>query len=234
MNTAEFLAKLDKHAHEYNFPALDNAYVDFADARLSVFTNSHDWLIAFEVVGWSNKELVFGEDVYFYGNRVYPEGLRPPGRVVASWPADMPILDPASNECIANWKEWAIIINGKRYDFKPSLEEYASAGISVSRETTGPGSIREPDILRYLVYKLGHVFFAAERELLAMVPESFTTQYLFLQTEAWQHPDVLGGEQPSKNVTLRSLMDALRERNPALLMRGSPNTDWHGWVTPGQ
>ena len=72
MSTAEFLAKLDKHAHEYNFPALDNAYVDFAD---------------------------FGEDVYFYDNRVYPEGLRPPGRVVASWPADMPILDPASNKC---------------------------------------------------------------------------------------------------------------------------------------
>jgi hypothetical protein len=228
MEAMDFLARLDKHAREYNFPAFDNAHTKFADARLSVFIDSKDWLIAFELVNWSEKELVFGEDIYFFGTCVYPEGLRRPGRIVMSWPDDMPILDPDSNECIANWEEWAVLINGDRHIFRPVPEEYARAGIIVNKPPN-PGSISEADILRYVIFKLGHIFFADDRELLAMAPECSCINQLFLRTEAWQHPDVLAGERPSTNPALRSLVNAVNENNAALFNPGTPNTDWLLW-----
>ncbi len=50
MNTKQILEDLDKHAFEFNFPMLDNAYVEYAAARLSAFRGIKDWLIVFEVL----------------------------------------------------------------------------------------------------------------------------------------------------------------------------------------
>jgi hypothetical protein len=45
MNTTQILKDLDKHAREFNFPVLDNAYVEFAAARLTAFRSDKDWLL---------------------------------------------------------------------------------------------------------------------------------------------------------------------------------------------
>ena len=45
MNYTQVLARLDKHAAEFNFPVLDNAYIEFAGARLSTFLSRENWLL---------------------------------------------------------------------------------------------------------------------------------------------------------------------------------------------
>src|SRR5579859_4605788 len=74
----------DKHAAEYNFPALDNSYFHLADARLSAFCSTEDWAVTFELVGWAENELAFVCDVYAFGSCVRPEGLQSFGRIVAN------------------------------------------------------------------------------------------------------------------------------------------------------
>ena len=50
MNPVQILQDLDKHASEFNFPMFDNAYVEYAAARLSAFQGGGEWLIVFEVM----------------------------------------------------------------------------------------------------------------------------------------------------------------------------------------
>ena len=40
MNTKQILEDLDKHAAEFNFPVLDNAYVEFGAGRLSAYLSA--------------------------------------------------------------------------------------------------------------------------------------------------------------------------------------------------
>jgi hypothetical protein len=228
MKTGDILRRLDKHATEYNFPAFDNAYNRIADARLSVFLNLDQWLLLFEMVSWSNRELVFGEDFYAYGNCTTPEGLKAPGRIILTWPEDLPIIDPETNDCIASWDQWAVILEGERHLFRPTLEEYQQAGIKISTPP-GPRSISEEKILRFLVFKLGHIFFAPRKDLLKFASACHTKLSLFLQTLEWQHPDVSSGELPSKNISIRTLVEALVHRNPRLFDPGRPNTHWKFW-----
>jgi len=75
MNTARILKDLDKHASEFNFPVLDNAYIELAAARLSAFQGVKDWLIIFEVLGFSTKEMEFVDDLvdllFMHGDERY-------------------------------------------------------------------------------------------------------------------------------------------------------------------
>ena len=75
MNTRQILEDLDKHAAEFNFPVLDNAYVEFAATRLSAFHGAEDWLIVFEVLGFSTREVGFVDDLYAYGSCVAKGGF---------------------------------------------------------------------------------------------------------------------------------------------------------------
>jgi hypothetical protein len=227
MNLELALRDLDKHASEFNFPVLDNAYVEMAATRLTAFRGAEDWAIAFEVLGYSTNEGSFVGDLYAFGSRLQKEGFISSRTVMSPFP-NYPLIDPQTEAWIADWKHWAVIVKGRLYQFAPSRDEYVSAGIDVPLEG-GPGSLREGEIMRFFIHKEGaQDLFMQESELrdeLRLDPK----MSVFLQTQEWQHPDVAGEEKPSEKGSIRSLLVALESNSPALFQVGRPNTDWRLW-----
>lgn len=227
MDVKQILADLDKHAAEFNFPVLDNAYVDYAAARLTAFRSETDWLLVFEVLGFSTREVQFVDDLYAYGSCVPREGfIGEEVPFMAS--AKQPLFDPATNAFVADWRQWTIDRKGKEVSFSPTLDEYRKAGVLIAQDATS-GQWQEIDLLRFLVYRLGEDLFLSDRELLARVPNCGTMP-VFIRSQQWQHPDISGEECPSKSISMRTLMDALSSRNPTVFAEGHPNTHWSFWT----
>lgn len=228
MNEAQVLEDMDKHAAEFNFPILDNAYVEFAAARLTAFQGANDWLVVFEVLGFSTREVAFVDDLYAFGSCVRQEGFVAEEIPVTSLPEE-PLFDAETNEGIADWSHWSVAVHGEKMTFSPSREEYTQAGV-VKDNGSGRGTLSEIELLRFLVHRLGKDrVFVNDKTLVSHFPMCRDLSK-FVQTTRWQHPDVADGERPSKNVSIRSLIKALIQRNPSLFEEGLPNTDWKFWV----
>jgi len=226
MNNDQILRDLDKHASEFNLPVLDNAYVEFAAARLSAFRDSRAWLIVFEILGFSTKEVEFVDDLYAYGSCVSSEGFI--GAEVPVIPdSEQPIFDANTRECLADWSQWSIVKDGDRLSFSPTIEEYGEAGIAI-QGPPGPGTLREIELLRFLVHRLGEHLFLDDEALLGHFP---TCKGLvkFVQTTRWQHPDVADDEKPSEKISMRSLIEALAKNDSSIFEPGRSNTDWKFW-----
>jgi len=206
---------------------LGNAYLQYGAARLTAFRSPTDWLVVFEVLGFSIREIQFVNDLYAYGSCLELGGLIGEEIPFASTP-ELPIFDPGTNECIADWKGWAISIGDKVVRFSPSPDEYAAAGIRI-KGNSGPQTLTETDLLRYAVFHLGEQLFLKDSVLLSHVPKCKGLSK-FLQTREWQHPNVAGGEKPSENIAIQSLIHALAKEDPSLFDPGRPNTDWRVWV----
>lgn len=218
---------LDKHASEFNFPVLDNAYLDFGAARLTAARSPDNWLISFEVLSFSVREILFVNDLYAYGPCVELGGLI--GEEVPFTSAsEAPIFDPQTNECIANWKDWAISLGGRTHHFSPTMEDYARAGLHIDAEPL-PGSLSEADLLHYLVFRLGEQLFLSDQTILARIPKCRGLSK-FLQTTRWQHPDVAAGEKPSDSVSIRTLIEALIKGDPSHFDAGRINSYWQFWA----
>lgn len=227
METEKAFWTLDKHASEFNFPVLDNAYLQYGAARLSAFRGPKDWLIVFEVLSFSTREVDFVNDLYAYGSCLELGGLIGEESPFRPSP-DSPIFDPETNECLADWKKWGIAIDNNVLNFSPSVDDYASAGISIKGDS-GPGTLTEADLLRYAVFHVGERLFLKTEALLARFPECKGLSK-FVQTTKWEHPDIAGGEKPSENIAIRSLIHALAAGNPSLFDPGEPNTNWKIWT----
>ena len=230
MNTKQILEDLDKHAAEFNFPVLDNAYVEYAAARLTAFRSVEHWLIVFEVLGFSTREIGFVDDLYAFGSCIEREGFIGEEIPLTS-SSELPLFDAETNQCIADWSRWAIRVNNKEMSFSPTREEYAQAGIVIDREP-GRGSLSEIELLRFLVHRFGVVpFLQTDQTLLSHFAKCKRVEK-FIQTTQWQHPNVAEEEKPSKNISIRSLVEALFQRNPSLFEQGRPNTHWTFWLQP--
>jgi hypothetical protein len=228
MNTNQILEDLDKHASEFNFPVLDNAYVEFAATRLTAFRGEQDWLICFEVLGFSTREIAFVDDLYAYGSCIEKGGYASE-QVPLESAEQQPLFDAETNECIADWSSWSVNVFGQKMSFSPTREDYAQAGITID-SNPGPGSLKEIELMRFLVHRLGEErLFMSEQVLLNSFPRCRNLSR-FLQTTQWQHPDVADGEKPSNNVSIRSLVMALAQRDLSLFMHGQPNTHWKFWA----
>jgi hypothetical protein len=228
MNIDQILGDLDKHASEFMFPMFDNAYVQFAAARLSAFRGSKDWLVVFEVLGFSTKEVQFTNDLYGYGSCVSREGIIGNEIPVVSLP-EQPLFDAETNQGIADWTSWSVSVDGVKMVFAPNREEYAAAGIATSANS-GPGSLSEIGLLRFLVHHFSdNELFLSDDALLRKFPACQGLSK-FVQTTRWQHPDTSNGELPSKNQCIRSLILALAVGDVSTFQPGRPNTDWQSWV----
>jgi hypothetical protein len=184
MNTVQILKDLDKHASEFNFPVLDNAYIEFAAARLSAFQSVKDWLIVFEVLGFSTREVEFVDDLYAFGSCVEKEEVVGEEIPISASPKG-PLFDAETNECIADWSHWSIRVGNEEISFSPTRAEYAEAGIVIDREP-GRGSLSEIELLRFLVHRLGKErFFMSDEGLLSHFPMCKDLKK-FVQTTQWE------------------------------------------------
>lgn len=168
-NPDQILSDLNKHALEFNFPVLDNAYIEFAAARLSAFQGETDWLVCFEVLGFSTRELEFVDDIYAYGSCVDREGFVGE-RIPLKSDEALPLFDQNTNQCIADWSHFAIRLDEEAMSFSPTLQEYGEAGIILDRPP-GPGSLSEIELLRFLLHRLGEErLFMKDQILLSYFP----------------------------------------------------------------
>jgi hypothetical protein len=228
VDTRGILAILDEHAVEFNFPVLDNAYVEFAAARLTAFRGSEHWLICFEVLGFSLREVEFVTDLYAFGSCTQTQGFIGEEIPITSSP-EHPIYDRETNQGIADWCRWSVKLGQETVTFSPTREDYARAGIVID-DDCGPGTLKEIELLRFLVYTIGRErFFMGDQELLDHFANCSRLSK-FVQTSHWNHLDVADGEKPSENACLRSLAEALSTGNPSVFNPGRPNTAWQFWV----
>lgn len=227
MDTEQILKAFDKHALEFNFPMLDNDYIEFASARLSAFQGAKNWLIIFEILGFSSKEIEFVDDIYAFGSCVELEGFSAEEIPVSQSSLDK-IFDSETNECIADWSHWSIKVKGKEMSFSPTREEYAEAGIIIKQEP-GPGTLKEIELLRFLVHRLGKdPIFMSESDLFNHFPKCKGLK-CFIRADQWEHPDLANEEKPSNNIAIRSLLEAIAQRDSNLFDQGLPNTHWTFW-----
>jgi hypothetical protein len=226
-NESLVLSDLDKHASEFNFPMLDNAYVAFAAGRLSVFVNEDHWALAFEVLGYSINRAAFVDDLYAFGDCLPREGVLTSFSVLTE-ASQAPLIDPATEAWIADWSDWSISSSSDTFRFRPSRSEYSSAGIHLEGES-GPGSLPQKDVLRFFIAeKMTPSLFLSESELIGEL-NGCPPMRLLLQTESWQHPDVANGEMPSESGSFQSLMKVIAEKSASLFVPGNVNTSWPVW-----
>lgn len=192
---------------------LDNWQWEWADTRLSVFRSGRGyWAIVFEFVG--NHVTCADSANYIY---IFESCLQKQGDVGAEYyrylftvPEDMPL---ETDVWIADKARFAILINGKRYDFAPTEYEYHAA--SMILEGGDPGSLPLSALLRFLCHHLNHQFFSSEDYLRYLLdqfadkevirssqgyyyPPGYSLGHemtLFFQTREWQH--ICSGEKPS-------------------------------------
>ncbi|GEM_PF-2067977 len=87
------------------------------------------------------------------------------------------------------------------------------------------------ELCRSLVPTHRELLFATEAEIRGRLPADLP---LFLQLEEWHHPDVMGGDLPSKSSTFQMIAEVLetgdRDRYKPVL---PPNTHWSNWPEGG-
>jgi len=215
---------------------LANPNFDLADTRMTVFRSEKNWVIFIELVG-VDRGAYEGVSIYAFGNCIGQQGFIEE-RSLFSTPEDAPLTDK-DGIWIGDRSQFSVIIRGKRYDFKPTKEDYLAAGITFPDDRTGPGSLRPIDLIRFLCHHLDHPFFVSEDYLrylldkLAIKKDNYYSlgqeMSLFFQTREWQHPDIALGEKPSQMKYFQVLAEAIEKGDSSELCELDPsifNTDW--------
>jgi hypothetical protein len=226
IQAAQILRQLDRYASEFDFPMLDNAYVELADMRLTAFRNASEWLIVFEDVGVF-QEHTFMNTVSAYGNRVQEPGTQLGVDDIITPASDHPIWDDDGNFLLdpANFE---VVINGQARRFTPSREEYERAGVDVDSDV--PDAVK---ILRLLTFLMPDQFFLSDARLLEICGRGDSSLKRFLQLDDWRHPDIAAGELPSESVCLRNLATAIAEDDAGSYSCPEEmfNTHWSNWMS---
>ena len=148
-----------KHLDENMDIDLANPNFDLADTRMTVFRSEKNWVIFIELVG-ATVGAYEGVSIYAFGNCIGQQGFIEQ-RSLFSTPEDAPLTDK-DGIWIGDRSQFSVIIRGKRYDFKPTKEDYLAAGITFPDDRAGPDSLRPIDLIRFLCHHLNHPFFVSE------------------------------------------------------------------------
>ena len=218
------LRQLDEAAETYRFPAFDNAHYPAADARLTAFRGSREWLLVFQVIAAAVSQGRFVNNVYAFGNEIERPGLQDGIEIISEspyqkmWDEDM--------EFVLDLHGFEVMINGRRRAFAPTQADYGLAGIDLQ-------SSDEPMLLllRWITSEIGGELFLDDKSLLAACGRSGAELHRFLEVDDWRHPDVVSDEKPSSTPCLTSLAHALERNDPRLYVcrEETFNTHWTFW-----
>jgi hypothetical protein len=217
------LDQLDVYAKEYNFPMLDNAYLNHADVRLTAFRSSSEWAILFEEIAFSEWH-GFINDVSAYGNKIKKPGTQGPTIIISELPGN-PIWDDDGN-FLLNRYSFEVMIQGKARSFRVSPEDYQRAGIDVNSKMSAPAQL-----LRLLAFSIPNDFFMTDRMLLSKCGRTNSSLKKFIQLEDWYHPDIANDELPSENVCFQNLAHSIAKNNKDIYVCPHEllNTHWSNW-----
>lgn len=141
LNKNQILNLFDENISE--FPALDNANINFGQTRLSVFRDASDWLLAIEIVGFCGEHF---NDLYAFGSNCKKNELIYSEEVLFF--PEYPI-DDDGNFLISPYNIHVYIKNNEEIRIKPTREDYKDAGID-------PEPFTQTKLLRFLCHFYTH------------------------------------------------------------------------------
>jgi len=232
MPPEEILAQLDRSAEQFTFPALDNGYIYPADARLSIYRNTQDWLMIIEHLG-AYTPRVCGYDTFQNCLHIYGSDLhRPAG--TASEDFLYPIEACPDDPLFPDEYEWfvknnprCVMVRGNRIKLDLSPAALTAKGIVL----LDPPQIDPVAVLRSLLPEHREQLLASELELDQRNKHKLP---LFLRLAEWHHPDVTGDATPSASETFQMLAAAISSGNTQHYRPTKPpNTHWRNWPEGG-
>lgn len=224
IRASQILRQLDRYAEEFDFPMLDNVYVQLADVRLTAFRSPSEWLIVFEEVCLFQSH-TFMNAVSAYGNKVEEPGAQLAVDDVITPAPGHPIWDDEGNFML-DPTNFEIQINGQTQSFTPSREDYERASLDLDSDV--PDAV---NILRLLTAQMPDQFLLDDARLLEICGRNDASLHRVLQLDDWYHPDVAADELPSENDCFRSLAKAIVEDDASSYScpEESFNTHWSNW-----
>lgn len=225
MKATEILEELDGAAEDSEFPSLNSAMHAVADARLSTFRSSDDWLVVIEYLAFLTSGHTFANTIVAVGS-----GLDFPGTQRID---DTAVTKPNS---ASFWNDngkfdldlmnFEVSIRGNPKNFKLTSKDYESAGID-------PDSKMPPEMqfLRVVAAKAPGEYFKPTEELPEICGQAGLEPFLIL--DEWQHPDIVNNEKPSEVECFKSLAEALAsgKKNTYECPKNQHNVHWSNWDT---
>ncbi|WP_253948279.1 DUF7003 family protein [Priestia megaterium] len=211
------LKTLDKYAEDYNFPVLDSFNFDLAQCRLSVYRNTDEWLIVFEIVG-VNANLYIANDLFVYGSAAKQQGIIISIDDIVSSENGEDLFDD-DGEFLVDPLHLNLMVNGESLYLKPEAAEYNNLNLSIEPFTP-------TKLIRYLS-SVHREKLWLDREMLSKEIELSDELKLFYQIEEWAHPDE---EKPSENKFFQSLAKAIELNDSTVIDSRNSNTHWSNWV----
>ena len=194
MKAEEVLITLAEQQRSLSF-LINDGRQHFADARLSVFRSDEQFAVLVEFVHFFYGLDDFVNQLCWAGNCLVEDISKAAfanQNLIQEVP-DAPLWkEDEYLHWLANSAGFSIQVKGQRHDFAPSHEDYARAGIVFEEEQSGPNSIKPAELLRFVSVALNHPFFLSEEELRFLIqPEDEPQMLLLLQTDFWQHPEII-------------------------------------------
>ncbi|MET3320644.1 UNVERIFIED_ORG: hypothetical protein ABIC97_003745 [Peribacillus simplex] len=165
MKANEILQILDDFAEDYNFPVLDNYNFDLAQGRISVFRETNNWLIVFEIVG-VNKNQDISNDLYVYGNVTEEQGIIIGLDNTVTLENEEDWFDDEDN-FLVNPFHLKMFVNRELINLNPREEEYAKIGLQTQ-------SFNPTKLIRFFSFKYKEKFWLATPDLLNEIGVTLT------------------------------------------------------------
>ncbi len=227
----EVLRQLDQSAGAFNFLMLDNGYDYPAAARLSAYSDGNRWAIVIEGLGYHNRcnfHEAIQDVLYLFGNVLSnPPGTSNEGILYpTSDPLDGPLFDEEYGWTV---REGMTHIRIRDHLIPIQLDPDSMRALGV--ELQFPPAVGGHELLRSLVPQHRDRLLATEEDLHERVPTSLP---LVLRLDEWHHPDLAGGEIPSKNETFCMVADVIASADHSHYRPTcGPNTHWSNWPDGG-
>ncbi len=211
MKAQQILGLLDRHINRFahppppNFDSEKTVYA-VGDARLTVFRNPQQWILAIEMLT-TIKGPFFFHELYLYGNCLSEQGIVYPVKE----PCTMEQFWDESGRWRVNRYHVHVKWNEQLYTFAPTPEEYSGMGIIFPPERADTDDLEPWEMLWYVCEKLRPRLFYSEEELLQAIEKRAERTGLssqlkrFFQTTRWEHPEVYAGQVPSDTESFRVL-----------------------------
>jgi hypothetical protein len=242
LDEKSILAIFDKCNSDNKFPMLDNGYVYLAACRLSLHRSDSNWAMVIEVFGYSPRARLpyisietFAAMLHdrdrsqnYVTREAYERYLanNPHNEFRAVFPLEEGAwLDSDDNEFLAQDAN-EFVLRGRPCRL-PGLAAYSERGVGLEN----PGRVSVAEFCRWLA--------SAEREAVLASPAERRVSLLpgmqqLLQLEAWNHPDLAGGEVVGNSETFQQLARVLATGDPSHYAPSKkPNTHWTNWPDGG-
>lgn len=231
VSSFEIVEQFDDAARRFVFPMLDNGYVYPVEVRLTAYRDPTQWAVLIDVFGVSPR--AGGVDachncIHSFGNcLVGIPGVSNDSFIysVSDGPSG-PCLDDPYDE-VLSLSARDILVRGTAVPVPHDADRYASHGI----ELIDPPAVHLFELMRLIAAEHPGLVLATEDELSARLAPALP---VFLQVDAWHHPDLAAQERPSESEAFVSLAEALESGTADRFRPGSPlNTHWSNWPAGG-